>query len=305
MLLGFCMALAAFLLGCAAARSSLTESAEQMDYLAVLQAGEPQQLTSEDATDIEPKWAPNGRTLAFASDRTGSWNVWSVPVEGGEPTQLTTDLHYVHSTWWSSDGKSLALAASERHGSGFIGYIYMLDVREGDMKRVTDGPVDGVPCFSPDDSLLAFVSNRSGSWDVWVQSPHGGDPRQITVHEGMDHSPRWSPDGTRLAFHSDRSGNGDIWIYEFDSGTITQATASPAFDHYPTWSPDGQYIAFHSNRGGAFDIWVIPVEGGQAVQVTSGPHNDMRPVWSPDGTAIAFNSDRSGSTDIWTLTPRP
>lgn len=269
--------------------------------LEALRTGELTKLTSHPAVDIEPKWSPDGRTLSFASDRDGTWNVWTVAVDGGEAVRRTAGLELVHSTWWSPDGSRLAVATAVAQGNGYSGQIQILDLATGSMNRLTSGPVDGAPCWSPDGKRIAFVSNRSGNWDLWSVGVDGGEATQLTTFAGFDHSPRWSPDGSRIAYHSASSGNGDIWILSVSESTTTRITFSESFDHFPTWSPDGRWLAFHSDRDGSFDIWAIPAEGGQAIQLTSGPANDQRPAWSPDGTAIAFNSDRGGSVDIWLL----
>jgi len=272
-----------------------------VDPVAALRAGALRQLTTHGATDLEPKWSPDGSTLSFASDRTGTWNVWTVPRDGGEQAPVTSDLELVHSTWWSPDGRRLALAPAVRTEDGFAGRIELLDLEKGGRTPLTSGPVDGAPCWSPDGRRIAFVSNRTGNFDLWVVNVASGEEVQLTFDEGFDHSPRWSPDGGRIAFHSGRSGNGDIWLLNLVDGALTRLTVSEGFDHFPTWSPDGRYLAFHSNRSGSFDLWVVPAGGGEAVQLTSGPAEDQRPAWSPDGTAIAFSSDRGGSMDIWTL----
>ena len=196
-----------------------------------LAAAEMQQITDHPATDIEPKWSPNSERLAFASDRDGGLDVYTVEVEGGKPTRLTEGMKFVHSTWWSPSGGSLVMSAGAKTWDRDI-FLYLVSVPGGEMRPLTNGPIDGSPCWSPDGKKIAFVSNRSGHFDLWVIPAEGGEAVQITDFEGLDHSPRWSPDGSRLAFHSRRSGNEDIWITPAAAGESTQLTRSPANDSY-------------------------------------------------------------------------
>ena len=73
---------------------------------------------------------------------------------------------------------------------------------------------DHQPEWSPNDSLIVFISDRSGNWDIWTIPSDGGNVTQLTTNPGNDMYPCWSPDGTKIAFTSDRSGNRDIWIID-------------------------------------------------------------------------------------------
>jgi Tol biopolymer transport system component len=83
--------------------------------------------------------------------------------------------------------------------------------------QLTDYPGEETnPHWSPDGSMIAFMSDRSGNRDIWVIPAEGGAARQVTFHPGTDRNPRWSPDGTKLAFASDRDGSLDIWTVDME-----------------------------------------------------------------------------------------
>jgi len=117
---------------------------------------------------------------------------------------------------------------------------------------------DRTPAWSPDGNQIAFASDRSGNWDVWVIPATGGVATQITFDPTDDGAPCWSPDGAQIAISSERSGNSDIWAVPATGGAATQITIHPGIDRDPDWSPDGNQVAFASDRSGNFNIWVIP-----------------------------------------------
>jgi Tol biopolymer transport system component len=271
--------------------------------LLIAAEGAFRQITTNPGVDIEPKWSPDGNWLSYGSATGERHNLWIVPSGGGSPTQLTTDLVYVHSSWWSPDGKTIAFSGglpADKQEDVKI-HVHLISPEGGEPRKLTDGPIDGAPCFSPDGQKIAFVSIRSGNWDIWIQPVNGGDAVQLTDHAALDHSARWSPDGSKLTFHSMRSGNADIWVVPAAGGDPEPLTISEAEDMFPSWSPDGQKIAFQSNRTGNEDIYVLSLKDKGLSLITSDPAKDGRPTWSPDGNEIAFSSDRCGNLDLWVV----
>ena len=141
--------------------------------------------------------------------------------------------------------------------------------------------MDRRPEWSPDGSQIAFISDRSGNWDIWVMEPDGTNPRQLTTDPADDKGIGWSPDGRCIAFHSDRSGNWDIWTMDADGTHPRQQTHDPATDSFPDWSPDGRFIAFQSMRSDNWDIWVTGVGVSELRQLTFDAADDSEPDWLP------------------------
>ena len=151
------------------------------------------------------------------------------------------------------------------------------------------------------DSLIAFVSNRSGNPDIYIMDSHGGNLRQLTTSPYDDNVPSWSPGGTEIAFHSNRDGDYEIYIITLSSGRIRQVTSNSCADWSPVWSPDGRRFAFYSDCDGDREIYVIAIDGGNRRQLTYDNTVSWFPSWSPDSRQITFTSYRSGRYTVFVM----
>jgi len=154
---------------------------------------------------------------------------------------------------------------------------------------------DDSPQFSPDGRRIVFVSQRSGSYELWLADSQGSNLTQLTFLEGPHlGSPRWSPDGRRIAFDCVRQGSRDLYVVAADGGLPHQLTETPWHEVRPVYSPDGRWIYFGSNRTGRWEIWRMPAGGGEPLQLTrDGAGGEALP--SPDGRFLYFQkqNDRS------------
>jgi dipeptidyl aminopeptidase/acylaminoacyl peptidase len=202
--------------------------------------GEPRPFTRGPRRDTAPRWSPDGRSLAFVSEREkkGKGQLYVMPADGGEPLRLTDLRHGVSSPAWSPDGTRLACVArvggreepedeDERersrppriidvlkyrsNGTGFIydrpRQVFVVEADGGPARQLTDGPYDHQhPAWSPDARSVAFVSARhrdrdeDSAADVFIVPAEGGEARQVTPTAGPVSWPAFSPDGRTLAF---------------------------------------------------------------------------------------------------------
>ena len=215
-------------------------------------------LTVNKARDLYPKFSPDGKTLAFSSDREGSLDVFTMPVAGGEVKRLT--LHSADDVvlGWSPDGKSI-LFASQR-GEDFMGKLYTVSVDGG--AAINAGPDMGnAGSFSPDGTKLAinrkaqtyWRKNYRGSYqsDVTVMDLGAKSFKDLTDFDGMDSWPMWSQDG-RIYFVSDRDSNAqaNIWFVPESGGDAVKVTDFKDGDvRFPTMSSDGKTLVFERDFG--------------------------------------------------------
>jgi eukaryotic-like serine/threonine-protein kinase len=173
--------------------------------------------------------------------------------------------------------------------------------------------LDFYPAISADGNAVAFSSDRTGSFEIYLrQLVAGAREVQLSSDGGQNFEPAFSPDGTLIAFYSRKRGG--VWTVPTSGGAAKQLTN---FGSHPAWSPDGSRIAFQSdplfdlgfNVSNAFPpstIWTIAVAGGEPRQITragnpAGGHG--APSWSPDGKRIAFDSSDTGIASVWSVSP--
>lgn len=158
--------------------------------------------------------------------------------------------------------------------------------------------IEAAPDLSPNGRRLAFMSNRSGSMEIWACDHQGGNCHQLTSFGGPHTgSPRWSPDSGWIAFTSRPQGNDDIFIVNLRLDAPRRITVDASEDTAPSWSRDGQWIYFGSNRTGRFEIWKAPVNGQPAVQVTQS--GGFAAFEAPDGRFLFYT--KGSAPGLWQM----
>ena len=247
-------------------------------------------LSPEGMNDTAPAWSPDGRKIAFVSQRDGNREIYVMDADGQNPVNVTRHPADDWTPAWSPDGRQLAFS-SLRDGSWEI-YVMntaCLDQPEtcrDQLQQITsDGNLNISPVWSPDGRRFAFNSKANGNWDIYTMATDGSDIRQVTVAPENDLSPAWSPDGSRIAFESNRDGNVEIYIVDVNAATPPQNITNfwSANDHGPSWSPDGQQLVFYANRENYnWDIFSISLDDQTVKNLTNTPDRDEQtPAWRP------------------------
>jgi len=242
---------------------------------------EQKRLTNDPAFDGSPCWSPDGKKIAFISQRDGKYEIYVMNADGSEQTRLTNSPGYglERSFSWSPDGKKIVF---DSHTDG-NNEIYVMNADGSDQKRLTTNPdSDSAPQWSPDGKKIVFDSRRDGNNGIYVMNADGSEQKRLT--NNPDFGPRWSPDGNKIAFLSWRDGYKEIYVMNSDGSEQKRLTNSRALLLHPNpqWSPDGKKIAFISNRDGNNEIYLMNADGSEQKRLTNNPgFYNHSPSWSP------------------------
>jgi Tol biopolymer transport system component len=234
--------------------------------------------------------------VIFASDRGSHPALWRIPADGSDAPVEINDGGWYPAV--SRRGFRLAYQRTTRSLS-----IWQMDVSvpgKGQSRvllpatsETDQGPG---PQFSPDGRKLAYMSDRSGTMEIWVSDRDGSNPVQLTA-VGDAGTPRWSPDGRSIAFDGRARGERAVYVVSLLTGEARALTPDKDESVCPSWSQDGKWIYFAGNRNGKWQVWKVPAQGGPAVQITrQGGH---APLASPDGKYIYYAKTPYANPEIW------
>jgi TolB protein len=246
-------------------------------YTALPSGREQRRLTRAKGFDGCPSYAPNGRTLAFCSNRTGKYEIWLMDAAGGNQRQLTRRRFDALWADFSPDGTRIVYQSTDGGPAGVD--IWEMPIRGGKPHRFTGAPGDDqYPAFSPDGSKIAFVSARKGTPQIWLMNGNDGrNQRPLT----RDAAPKgelldWSPDGKRIAY----AAAGDIWVMNANGSRQRNLTRSRDSEYGVSWSPDGKQISYVRRLGASKRLYVMNSDGS-GKRPLGGVGNQLVPAWQP------------------------
>jgi len=243
-------------------------------------------------------WSADGKSLIFSRRRTHAGELHRISLADG----TISSVPYGSSESMNPTVRGDRLAYTRwRYATG----LRRADLRDGKIVPGSDrvfapsSAVDHSPSFSPDGSRLLFVSDRTGTEEIWVCNADGSAVRRLTklAVRGTG-SPRWSPDGEWVAFDSAGGAGQDTAIFVVSSlrGEPRRLTSGKPATRVPAWSSDGEWVYFSSRVTVPTKIWKAPVKGGDLVPVTTNPGFESRET--PDGRTLYFAS-RGYGLGLW------
>lgn len=240
----------------------------------------PKQATRTRSITMSPAWSSDGSMLAYMSYQKGKPDIYVKNLTSGKVTLVTPMKGTNITPAWVPGSTDIAASLSYSGGIG----IYLL-TREGKIRnRITnkwsEWGIDSQPSFSPDGKNMAFVSNRSGTPQIFIQNLDSGNVKRLTYQGKYNTSPSWAPSGKKIAYSGLSNGRYQIFVIDANGGEPDQLTNGSGDNESPTWAPDGSMIAFSSTREGASRIYVMTSFGTEQRKLLSLPGEQTNPKWS-------------------------
>ena len=179
-------------------------------------------------------------------------------------------------------------------GDGLFSHLFVYGPDSTPLTRITDDNWDDIdPSLSPDRSKIAFASNRTGEWDIYVLDLKTGETQQMTQSTAYDGNPGWSPDGEYLIYQTLNGSNLDLIILAVNdlSNAPIQLTADSGDNYDAAWSPDGHTVAFVTNRNSQSELWLADLQNIDerfSTLEAAAQTEYSTPSWSPDGQTLAW-----------------
>jgi Tol biopolymer transport system component len=258
-------------------------------------SGPPVKLCSSTRFDGSPRFSPDGQRFVFASDRSGSREMWACDAAGANAVQLTTRAGpQAGSPRWSPDGRSVAF---DDFQDGHW-HILLVGADGGPSRRLTTEAFDHVrPAWSSDGRWIYFGSRRSGQEQIWKMPSVGGPAAQVTRNGGWDSMA--SPDG-RYVYYAQRSQPG-IWRVSVEGGEEAKVLDRGRQGRWAV-TAQGLYLADTTAEGVVF-VERFPLDGGSSVRVAELPKGSVFAsvpalTVSPDGRTILLAMVDETESDI-------
>ena len=219
------------------------------------------QLTDHPSDDHHPTWSPDGKQIAFISDRDGgkASAIYVMDTVGNNLRRLTNDVKFtwIDSPDWSPDGKQIVFT-----------------------------------------SIVIDKGTKGKSSEIYVINVDGKNPRQMTKDPKLTwtESPKWSPDGRQFVF-TGKAGN-EIYLINVNGKNLRQLTNNLGGNSEPVWSPEGRQIIFSSERTGNYEIYMMDSNGENLRNLTNHPAPDYQPSWFTPSTLSVSPTDNLRTT-VW------
>lgn len=232
----------------------------------------------------------DGRIL-FQSDRDGrSYEIYSMKPDGSRVQQLTDNDLYDDWATLSPDARKIVY--HQTLGPGETDVLLMRADGSGQHAITSASGRDYEPAWSPNGKKIGFVSDRSGSRQIWVMDADGRHQHPVKLNGLEQDGPVFTPSGKRIVFSGYNDGH--IYMMRRDGSHIHRLTNSTAYDEFPDISPNGRRMVFDRtvNMGNQM-IFISRADGTHAKRLTSPSVASSIPRLSPSGRKIAFSSKRS------------
>ncbi|MGH9368184.1 MAG: protein kinase domain-containing protein [Thermoanaerobaculia bacterium] len=264
-------------------------------------AGPEEALSVGQVIDRYPSFSPDGRRIAFASDRLGPIEMWILDLTTRRQDRLELpgeDLG-VNFALWSPDGRNLIVTRFYKDGTRSLWLAAVDGSQAEELRPPAPGLIGGAG--SRDGRSLLFEARSGGVLQLFVLDLASRKERQLTSSAGDKWALDWSPDGRWVLFASNAGGPLQVWRVPASGGGEARLTSGDERIRHAFYSPDGRWIYVQPSHR---NIYRIPAEGGPLQPVTAFPESGLfleEPALSPDGHSLVYCRSNGGSS-LWLLT---
>jgi TolB protein len=197
------------------------------------------QLTNTPGRNAWPDWFPNGKQIAFTSEREGPPEIWLMNADGSDQHPLIANFDNGRlEPSVSPNGRQVIYYGSSAPDVPPTIWVANSDGTNEHQLTQQGDYQDAEPTWSNSGRLIAFSSTRLGSSEIFVMNADGSNQHPVMARPGFDHAPAFSPDDSQIAWAKFRFGAENIWVMNTDgSGAPTQITFGVSYTSYPDWAP--------------------------------------------------------------------
>jgi dipeptidyl aminopeptidase/acylaminoacyl peptidase len=295
---------------------SLAKNAVQSNLYVdrVYEEGKARRFTFTDKKDFQPKFSPDGKTIAFLSTRAGAPQIWTIPVDGGEAKKLTDFPTGINAFNWSPDGGRIAFISDVWVECG--GDLKCLKKKAAALEQGGGQIYEWAPfrvwnAWKNGCRSHLFVMSSDGKGEIRDLTPFDHDVPPIDL--GSDHDFVWSPDGKQIAFVMNETKdviwntNNDVFIVSAEGGEPRKISESEGCDAAPYFSPDGKSLAFLSMARAGFEadkmsLVIRNLSAGKNKIVAPGMDRTIFDfVWARDSKSVFFITPEKGRRAVYSM----
>ena len=247
-------------------------------------------VTNFAGVEGQPSFSPDGRSVAFVSNRDGQWDLYVGLVTGGGLIRLSNDPNLEAQPRWSPDGTKILFSRLNDTG---LQDIWVTPAFPGAPRRLIQSAL--TPSWSADGRRIVYSDGKV----IWVCDADGANPRAVTKPDPtpiFHYQPALSHNGDRMAFIRRRLGpRSELALVDLKTGSVRSLTSDDALALSPVWSPDDRFLYFSSSRGGTMNVWRVAVTSGEPLQITAGQGDDIELDLSADGKRLIFATYRANT----------
>ncbi|MBL8437636.1 MAG: PD40 domain-containing protein [Zoogloeaceae bacterium] len=236
-------------------------------------------LAPHPGDDMYPVWSPDSRQIAFISNREKVNAIYLVNTDGSNLHKLTPNAEEQQDHAWSPNGREIAFSVPTGRK---LAVIKVASIDNGGVKTLSDSSeqiADGSPSWSPDGSLIAYISIEKNGINLKTMRPDGSNKVSLTTGNFRHSAPRWSSDSKQILFLGVRdTARQDVYVINRDGSGERKLTHSGAEHVWASWSNDDKRIYFVALDGPQSDIFVQETAGGLPTRITSGSGFKMDPL---------------------------